>query len=266
MHFFYPEILFYGKINKIVPLLRRQVMLKIALCDDDVQELSRLKNLLRRYQEERQSAIKYVAFTNAIELLQELHRDRYDVLLLDILMPGFNGMEAAHEIREFDNRIKIIFLTSSPEFAVESYAVGAYYYLLKPCTAEKLFSVLDRFFWDSQKEEAALHIKTASGMLRIPYSRLEFLEVINKRLYFHLTDGSVREISGSLSDFEEELLGREEFIKVHRSCIVNMGCIQELNPQELITNAKQSAPVSRLLYPKIKEAYMKYMFAEKGVR
>lgn len=241
-------------------------MLKIAVCDDDVQELTRLTNLLRRYQGERNATIKYVAFSNAIELLDTVSKDSYDVLLLDILMPGYTGMQAAHEIREFDKGVKIIFLTSSPEFAVESYAVDAYYYLLKPCAAEKLFPVLDRFFLDSQKEEDALIIKTASGMLRIPFIKLEFLEVINKKLYFHLSDGSVKEIYGSLSEFESELLNREEFVKVHRSCIANMGCIQELNAQELITYAKQSAPVSRLLYGKVREAYMQYLFVEKGVK
>ncbi len=241
-------------------------VLKIAICDDDVHELTRLTNLLRKYQEERKSTLKYVTFSNAIELLHSVRKDNFDVLLMDILMPGFNGMQAAHEIREFNNKVKIIFLTSSPEFAVESYAVDAYYYLLKPCAGEKLFPVLDSFFLDSQKEEAALHIKTASGVLRIPFSRLEFLEVINKKLYFHLTDGSVKEIYGSLAEFEPQLLNREEFIKVHRSCIVNMSCIQELNAQELITYAKQSAPVSRLLYGKVREAYMQYLFVEKGVK
>ncbi|MEL1135690.1 LytTR family DNA-binding domain-containing protein [Desulfitobacterium sp. THU1] len=239
-------------------------MLRIAICDDDVQELTRLTNLVKKYQAEKKASMKYVTFSNAIELLETMRNDIYDVLLLDILMPGLNGMEAAHEIREFDSGVKIIFLTSSPEFAIESYAVDAFYYLLKPCAPEKLFPVLDSFFLDSQKKEAALHIKAASGMVRIPFSKLEFLEVINKKLYFHITDGSVKEFYGSLSDFEPELLSREEFIKVHRSCIVNMGYIQELNTSELITCAQQSAPISRLLYGKVREAYMQYLFVEKG--
>lgn len=244
---------------------RSRGVLKIAICDDDVQELTRLTNLLRKYQEERNISLKYVSFTNAIELLESIRKVSYDILLMDIVMPGFNGMEAAHEIRKFDNKAKIIFLTSSPEFAVESYAVNAYYYLLKSCAAEKLFPVLDSFFLDSQKEKAALHIKTASGMLSILFNRLEFVEVINKKLYFHLTDGSVKEIYGSLAEFEPQLLNREEFIKVHRSCIANMSCIQELNPRELITYSKHRAPLSRLLYGKVREAYMQYLFVEKGV-
>lgn len=84
-------------------------MLKIAICDDDIRDLCRIENLIIRYQEERKSPLKYKTFSNVIELLDNMHSCTYDILLLDILMPGINGMEAAHEIREFDSEIKIIF-------------------------------------------------------------------------------------------------------------------------------------------------------------
>lgn len=241
-------------------------MLKIALCDDDPQELFRISNLINKYLDSKKNALKYGVFHNATELLEAMHKYSYDILLLDVLMPGINGIEAAREIRGFDKEIKIIFLTSSSEFAVESYTVDAYYYLLKPVTSVKLFPLLDELLLEAQRAETALHIKSASGIISIPFSRLEFLEVINKRLYFHLTDGSVKEVSGTLSDYEPELLARKEFIKVHRSCIVNMGCIQELTAKELITYSKQSVPVSRLLYGQVREAYTKYLFMEKGVK
>lgn len=240
-------------------------MLKIAICDDDIRELSRIAKLINRYQEEKKFSLKYEAFSSVIELLENMRSSSYDILLLDILMPGLNGMQAAREIREFDNEIKIIFLTSSPEFAVESYAVDAHYYLMKPGTEEKLFPILDKLFFDAQRAAQALHIKSSSGMMRIPFNKLEFLEVMNKKLSFHLTDGSVKEIYGSLSDFETQLICREEFIKVHRSYIVNMGCIQELSSKELTTYTRQRIPTSRLVYGKVRQAYMEYLFVEKGV-
>jgi len=241
-------------------------MHKIAICDDDVRELAHISNILKRYQDEKKVVLKYETFLNATELLETMRRGTYDILLLDVLMPGINGMQAAREIREFDNEIKIIFLTSSTEFAVESYAVDAHYYLLKPSTAGKLFPILDKLFQDAQKAEDSLYIKSTSGIMRIPFNRLEFLEVIRKKLYFHLTDGSVKEIYGSLSDFETELLCREEFIKVHRSYIVNMKYIEELEARGITTYAKQSVPISRLLYKQVRDAYMQYLFVEKGLK
>lgn len=240
-------------------------MLKIAICDDDMQELSRMSKLISRYHEDKKVVLKYEAFSSAIELLEMMKKGTYDILLLDVLMPGINGIQAAHEIREFDNELKIIFLTSSPDFAVESYSVGAYYYLLKPGTAEKLFPILDKLLLDAQRAEDALHIKSPSGIMRIPFNKLEFLEVISKKLFFHLTDGSVKEMYGSLSNVETELLRRKEFVKTHRSYIVNMGCIQELGAKVLTVYTKQNVPISRLLYGQVREGYMEYLFVEKGV-
>lgn len=241
-------------------------MLRIAICDDDMQELSRISSLMNQYQTEQDPAFRYDAFSNAIDLLEAMKRNAYHVLILDVLMPGLNGIEAAREIRNFDEEIKIIFLTSSKEFAVESYAVDAHYYMLKPGTAQKLFPILGRIFLESQREEDALQIKTASGFTRISFGRIEFLEVFSKKLRFHLVDGTVKEFNGSLSDFEEELLSREEFIKVHRSYIVNMASILTLDPKALTTCTSQEVPISRLLYGKVREAYIQFLFWEKGVK
>jgi len=194
-----------------------------------------------------------------------MNRNAYHILFLDVLMPGLNGIEAAREIRSFDEEIKIIFLTSSKEFAVESYAVDAHYYMLKPGSTQKLFPILDRIFLEAQRGEDALQIKSASGFTRIPFGRIEYLEVFSKRLWFHLSDGTVKEFSGSLSDFEEELLSREEFFKVHRSYIVNMASILSLDSKALTTCTNQEVPISRLLYGQVREAYMQYLFVEKGV-
>lgn len=240
-------------------------MYRISICDDEIQELFHISKLLNKYQEQRNVTFRYDAFSNATELLETMQRGVYDILLLDVLMPGINGIQTSREIREYDNDIKIIFLTSSPEFAVESYAVDAYYYLLKPATETKLFPILDKLFQEALRKEESLTVRSASGIMRISIQRLEFLEVMNKKLYFHLSDSSIKETHGSLSDFETDLLCREEFIKVHRSFIVNMGYIQELSSNMIITASGQRVPISRLLYTQVRETYMKHLFFEKGV-
>ena len=95
-------------------------MLKIAVCDDDSGERAHVTALLKQYQAQNHLAARIDAFSSAVELMEALHGVNYDLLLLDILMPGFTGIQAAREIRGFDRETKIIFLTSSPEFAVES--------------------------------------------------------------------------------------------------------------------------------------------------
>jgi len=237
-------------------------MLNIAICDDDVDELALISKVLNKYKELRKASLKYTLCSNPIELLETMRERRYDVLLLDIIMPGINGIKTACEIREYDQNVKIIFLTSSPEFAVDSYSVNAYYYLLKPVSETKLFPILDRLFTEVRQNEPSLLVKSSSGITRIIYHNLEYLEVMNKKLYFHLSDGNIKEVHGSLSDYEGHLLCRRDFVKIHRSYIVNMENIQAINPGMITTASGQVIPISRLLYPQVRETYMNYLFVE----
>ena len=236
--------------------------LRIAICDDDHGDLLQIASLLESYRRESKAELTYASFQNAIELLVSMENRDYDVLLLDVLMPGMSGMQAAHEIRERNSRIQIVFLTSSPEYAVESYSVRAHHYLLKPASEEKLFPILDNLLYYYKKPEDALCIKTQSSVFSLPYGKIEYIEVIAKRLYFYLTDHSTREVTGRLSDFEQALLKRPGFIKVHRSYLVNLQCVQELRQGELLTASGRRVPVSRAAYPHVRTAYTKFLFSE----
>lgn len=242
--------------------------MKIAICDDNAQELIRISSLIDNYRLEKNILLTYKTFQSAAELVSTLESGGtdYDVLLLDILMPGLSGLQAAYEIREFDGVTKIIFLTSSPEFAVESYQVKAYNYILKPVSKEKLYTVLDELVKEDQKPQEGLTIKAKGSISHILFSRIVFVEVMNKTLFFHLSDGSVREVNSTLSAIEAKLLSRPEFIKVHRSYLVNLWHTSEVGPNGIITSTGKSVPISRLHYGEVRAAYMKHLFEEKGVR
>ena len=114
-------------------------MIKAAFCDDDLSVLNELHVLMDNYRVERNQEITYTAFHSPLELIAQIEKGmRFDILFLDVLMPGVNGIETAQEIREYDSAMKIIFLTSSAEYAVESYTVNAYFYQLKPLAGEFL--------------------------------------------------------------------------------------------------------------------------------
>ncbi|HHY90559.1 MAG TPA: response regulator, partial [Clostridiales bacterium] len=87
--------------------------MKIAICDDDLQELNQISSCIDEYRRERKVPLTYEAFRSAEELVAKVSGGDYDILFLDILMPEINGMQAAHEIRAFNSRMKIVFLTSS---------------------------------------------------------------------------------------------------------------------------------------------------------
>lgn len=240
--------------------------MRIAICDDDIKELNNLSKLLNDYREKRKVSLMYMTYSDGFALLEYVRKGGFDFLILDVMMPLVNGMEIAHEIRDFDENIKIAFLTSSPDFAVESYSVEAFGYLLKPATADNLFPLLDKFYRLSQKSEVGLIVKLQNGVDKLPFSKIAFVEVINRVLYFHLTDGNIKKLVAPLSEYEDALLQRPEFIRVHRSYIVNLWQIQELRSADIQTYTGDIVPVSRRLYAQVRNAYMDHLFEDNSTK
>lgn len=114
--------------------------MKIAICDDDKTEQLQILELLEGYFKGRKNKPAIKTFSSSIELASIACYEQFDLYLLDVIMPILNGIELAKEIRGFDKASDIIFLTSSPEFAVESYTVKAANYLGKANTKSCFFS------------------------------------------------------------------------------------------------------------------------------
>lgn len=243
-------------------------MMRVALCDDDINALHEMQALLDRYSRERNREVTHTAFHSPLDLLAEIERGtRFDVLFLDILMPGQNGIETAKEIRNHDTNVKIIFLTSSPEFAVQSYAVRAYFYQLKPLQAEPFFQVLDDALEECRREEESSLILRCGGVLtRIELGRLEFCEVFHRTLLFHLASGKVLESTGSLDELGRRLASYNRFLRIHRSFIVNLDYVQHISYQSVTMASTAEIPIPRRKYNEIKDAFLAYAFQHGQVK
>ena len=234
----------------------------LAICDDQISELDLLSDLLTRWQKERQTALRFKTFRSGAELLDAAERESFSLYLLDVMMPGMDGIEVAREIRTRNDTAEIVFLSSSPGFAYESYSVRAKDYLLKPIQAEMLFALLDQLALREKKPQEGITVKSGATLIRILFSQLSYVEVSGKHLFFNLTDGTVREVYGTLKEYEPLLLSRPEFLQVHRSYIVNMLEVEELSSSGIRTFSGKQLPVSRLLYPQVQKDYMKLLFAD----
>ena len=237
----------------------------IAVCDDDAQARRQMADILEGYAAACRLPLRYQLFDNAEEMLRAAREERFTHYFLDVMMPRMDGMTAAQEIRAFDPDAKLVFLTSFSEYAYQSYRVRAYDYLLKPVQKETLTELLDRMRAEEAEAEACIDVQNGRSIFRIPYARLACLEVNQKKLFFYLTDGQVRTIPGTIAGFEAGLLARPEFIKIHRSYIVNLNQISELSPEGCILFSGKNLPVSRLLYPQVRRAYMAHLFGDVGV-
>lgn len=235
----------------------------IAICDDQVSQIEILTKLLNRYQQERKTTLRFKIFQSAYELLEAAQKERFTLYLLDVMMPGIDGLAAAREIRNTDNDSPIVFLTSSPNFAYESYSVHAFDYLLKPITEDTLFGVLDKLVVEKEKAHECLTLKCGTSLVRVPFSQLVYVEINGKHLYFSLTDNTEHKVFGTLKDYANTLLSRPEFMQIHRSYIVNMYQVAELFPNNVKTFTEKNLPVSRLTYPKLQKDYMNLLFARR---
>lgn len=237
-------------------------MIKIAFCDDDMEVLHQMNELLDRYRVERNEDITYAAFQSPFELLTEIEKGiRPDILFLDVVMPGQNGMDVAKGIRQYDTNMKIIFLTSSPEFAVESYSVGAYFYQLKPIWEESFFRLMDAVLAECEKKKKnSLILRSKDGITRIDLQQLEYCEVLGRKLLFHLENGAVLESAGSLDDLAGQLMQYSNFFRPHRSFLVNMEYIQNISSRSIKMVNDAEIPIPHGKCSEIKNTYMEYAF------
>ena len=142
-------------------------MIKIAVCDDSPECVQNTNLMIEKWVKENNIIAEILCFDNGDALINKSLKYKFDIVFLDIVMPLLNGMDTARELRNHDKATKIVFLTSSPEFALESYSVKASDYCLKPVTYEKIHEVLDDCAKDINEEPKNLTIKSMSEFKKI---------------------------------------------------------------------------------------------------
>lgn len=242
-------------------------MLKTAFCDDDLSVLNEISVLLDKYRVERNREIEYTAFHSPLELLANIEKGMlFDILFLDIIMPGENGIHVAKEIREYDNNVKIIFLTSSSEFAVQSYTVGAYFYQIKPIWEESFFRLMDSVIDECKKvQEFSLIMRCKNGITRIDLDKLEYCEVIGRTLLIHMENGKIWERAGSMDELHNQLSQYKNFLRPHRSFLINMEYIQNISSRAITMTSLTEIPIPHGKYSETKNIYLEYAFHRKQV-
>ena len=236
----------------------------IAICDDSPLELKKITEIVESYAAQSGTSIRFRTFTDAKVMLTVARKEFFTHYLLDIMMPAVNGISAAQEIRSFDTEAKLIFLTSTKEYAYQSYRVKAYDYLLKPVQSEELMALFRRMQAQEESTRECLSVQSGRSIFRIPFAQLSYLEVNQKQLYFYMENGRVHQLTGSISTFKDELLSHSCFAKIHRSYIVNLQHVFALSPKGCIMFSGKNLPVSRLLYSDVQKQYMNYLFSGQG--
>lgn len=235
-------------------------MIKIAICDDEDEFLDVLSESLFSWSRIHQLGLQLYRFTNGDELITAHKAYGMDLILLDVVMPLLNGMDTARELRLDDAHVPIIFLTSSPEFALESYEVRSFWYLLKPLDEARLHSVLDNWLESSKLSMAHFLAKTEDGYQAIYFQDVEYLEAQNKTVAVFLKDGSTVSIKEPFRQCETFFTPEKGFYKCHRSYLVAFGCVEKFGKTSLVTKSGACIPISRDNFNGFKDEYFAYMF------
>jgi DNA-binding LytR/AlgR family response regulator len=240
--------------------------LKIALCDDNPAELRQIRTIVQEFVRQKQSvcSMSVHEFSSGSDLfLFTKKHGAFDLVILDIIMPGLSGLELAVKLRAHNDDCRIIFLTSSSDFAVDSYKVKAYYYLLKNSAHAELPVLLGRALDDITKESvSSIVIKEKGQWTRIALSSIQYVESVNHSVVFHLRKNETAVCFSRFSGFLETLLADKRFVQCHRSFIVNMQHVTGITGKDFILEDGSGVPISRNAYPQIKNEYLDYFFTK----
>ena len=242
---------------------RRFSMLKIAICDDNLRYRQEMESNVKSWAKAQNFEVEISVFDHGDALLSTCQSWNPDIILLDIMMPLLSGMDTAREIRKRNQVVKIIFFTSAPEFAVESYDVKASGYLLKPLQTDKFRQVMNDCISDMQVEPEHLIARTSEGYQKILLHHIDCIEAQNKKLLIHLDDHSQLEVLETFSHFTQTLPADKGFFKCHRSYMVFMPNIDQFTTTEITTKSGIIIPIARSYTKAFKDAYFHHMF-EKG--
>ena len=237
--------------------------MRIAVCDDDQNFLQQVKQLLDSWVCPSGTHLTEV-FSDGDALINTHSKSPFDIILLDVVMPLLSGMDTAKEIRQTDKTVKLVFLTSSPEFAVESYTVKASNYLLKPVDLEALYGCLEEISQQIQEHERCITIKGTNAVHRVQINRIEYIESQNKHILFSLSDGSTIMSCEPLYVFERQLLLADGFFKCNRSYIVNIHQIDTYTAKEIKMRSGCRIPISRNCHREFEAAYFRAIFGKAG--
>ncbi len=244
------------------------MLLRFALCDDDPEERETLAALLREYLNTRPELTGVInVFSSGKKLLDCLKEQTvFDVYLLDIIMPELNGIELGIRLRGQDNRCEIIYLTNSDEYAVDSYRVRAFYYLLKPVNRDELFAVLDRTVDKisgsvSRKTLETFPLKTKDGFHLLPFDQLLYAELRSRTITYYLSDHSTLTgltLRGSFASEIAPLLQNSCFCLCGASFCLNLSQIKAVEKTNVMFQNGSSLVIPRSGYTPLKTAWMKY--------
>lgn len=220
-------------------------MIKTAVCDDEKIYSDAVCGVLGKMK------LGADVFSNGEALLSS--KEKYDIYILDIEMPGMNGMETAEKIRKNSADAVIIFLTNHDSYVFEGYEVDAFRYILKSRLEEKLPEAVKTAVDKLRSGKRGIVLKMPSGEMRmVPFKDIVMAEKVLKKVVFHLANGEKAEKRMAISEAAEELDG-SDLISVRKGVIINAAHIKRFEGMKITMDTDAMCYISRAQLKSVKE-------------
>lgn len=200
-------------------------MIKAAIVEDEKVFSEQLSEYLHRYGTDKGQRFRLTVFDHAAAFL-DAYQGGFDLVFMDIQIPGMNGMDAARLLREKDERVQIVFVTSLESYAINGYEVGALDFIVKPFEYRDFSLRLSRVLLRLQKEKQFVFFSGKGTQVRMDTDDIRYLESDKHRVIYHLADSSVVRWE-ALS-----VCGRElppNFTRCNSCFIVNLDFVQSFD-------------------------------------
>ena len=226
-------------------------MINIGICEDELHYRVNIKDMLGDILSTYSINYKIYEFSSGEELLSNYPKD-LDILIMDIQMKIINGMDTARKIREFDQNLEIIFMTSFSEFMQEGYEVKAYRYILKPISERKISrNILPCINEIMKKKNNYLTINVKNYVDRIKIDSIVYIETDRPNILIYTNDNKYT-TKMSISKIDK-ILREHGFFRFHNSYIVNLKLVESMNSNTLKIGEKY-IPISKYRVKELKLA------------
>lgn len=232
--------------------------MRIAVVEDEKAHRDLLLRYISLWRPETGEGVIPEAFDSAQSFLFRYGERRdFDLLFIDIQMPGMNGMELARKVREGNRDIVMVFVTGMDAYLEEGYEVEALHYLIKPLDPDKVRTCLEKAL-KRRRRECYVTLHTEDEVLKISQERINYIEARGRRCCVGRTgEKDVLEVKEGFSELEGMLDG-DEFVKCHRSFLCRVGNIHHIGRTDIFFDDGSAIPVSRRLYQQVNQRFIEY--------
>ena len=244
--------------------------MQIAICDDEHLFRSQLMEFTKEYASMHpRQEIEVFEFSQAEDLIEAAGRiGGFDIYLLDIVIPGMNGIELGVQLRRIGSDGRILYLTSSSEYAVDSFRAKPFNYILKPLKRAAFHAALDEATASiASKKEKSLIVKTNESSVKLNLNNILYAQLQRRTICYHLTDGSAVEsilIRTTFSETVQELLRDKRFVLCGASIVVNLHHITMVEKDALLFANTFKLYIPRKACASVRSAWYDYWFDGEG--